>query len=153
MSEILVRKMIPEDLGAVCEIEQENFSLPWSEKSFCDSMKRDDTVFLTALFDDRIAGYIGCYCIAGVGEITNVAVSAAMRRKGIAVRLLETLFTEGKKLETEEFFLEVRESNAGAIALYSHMGFVTEGVRKNFYEKPVENALIMWRHDPAINSL
>lgn len=152
MSEILICKMKPEDLGAVCEIERENFSLPWSEKSFSDSMKREDTVFLTAFFDGRIAGYIGCYCIAGVGEITNVAVSASVRRKGIAARMLETLFAEGKKLETEEFFLEVRESNAGAIAFYSHMGFVTEGIRKNFYERPVENALIMWKHDPAINS-
>lgn len=152
MSKIIVRAMKPEDLEKVCQIERENFSLPWSEKSFQDSMERDDTVFLTAFVNDKIAGYLGCYCIAGVGEITNVAVDSSMRRKGIAARLMETLFEEGKKLQTEEFFLEVRESNTGAVAFYTQMGFVTEGIRKNFYEKPVENALIMWKHDSAINS-
>lgn len=152
MSEIVIRKMQPEDLAQVCRIEKENFSMPWSEKSFSESMTREDTVFLTALADGAVAGYIGCYCIAGVGEITNVAVCSTMRRRGIGRRLLETLFEEGRRLHTEEFFLEVRASNEGAAALYSCMGFVKEGVRRNFYERPVEDALIMWKHDPAINS-
>ena len=135
-----------EDLPRVCEIEKENFSLPWSEKSFSDSIKREDTIFLTALCDGQIAGYLGCYCIAGEGEITNVAVASSFRRKGIGGMLLEKLYEEGAGLDTREFFLEVRESNEAAIALYSRQGFVKEGIRKNFYEKPVENAIIMWKH-------
>lgn len=146
MSEIIIRKMQPEDLLQVCEIEKDNFSVPWSEKSFKDSMERTDTVFLVAVEDAQVAGYIGCYCIAGTGEITNVAVKETHRRKGIGGMLLEKLFEEGVILNTHEFFLEVRESNEAAIGLYSCQGFVKEGIRKKFYEKPVENAVIMWKH-------
>ena len=147
MSGIIVRRMQAEDLTEVCKIEKDNFSLPWSEKSFAESMERDDTVFLTALIEEEVAGYIGCYCIAGTGEITNVAVKSTHRRKGIGAKLLEKLYEEGAGLDTWEFFLEVRESNQAAIALYSCQGFVKEGIRKNFYQKPVENAVIMWKHE------
>lgn len=146
MSEIEIRPMELSDLAAVCEIEKENFSIPWSEKSFSESMAREDTVFLTAVCEGRIAGYVGCYCIDGTGEITNVAVGASFRRRGIGSLLLKRLYEEGKKLDTAEFFLEVRQSNEAAIALYEHQGFVKEGIRKNFYERPMENAVIMWKH-------
>ena len=145
MSDIIVRKMQPEDLLQVCEIEKDNFSLPWSEKSFLESMERDDTLFLVALDREEVAGYLGCYCVAGEGEITNVAVKSSHRRQGVGGKLLETLYEEAKALHTQEFFLEVRESNEAAIGLYSRQGFVKEGVRKNFYEQPVENAVIMWK--------
>ena len=145
MGDIIVRKMQPEDLLQVCEIEKDNFSLPWSEKSFLESMERNDTLFLVALNGEEVAGYLGCYCVAGEGEITNVAVKSSYRRQGIGGKLLETLYEEAKALHTREFFLEVRESNEAAIGLYSRQGFVKEGVRKNFYEQPVENAVIMWK--------
>ena len=145
MSDIIVRKMQPEDLLQVCEIEKDNFSLPWSEKSFLESMEREDTLFLVALDREEVAGYLGCYCVAGEGEITNVAVKSSYRRQGVGGKLLETLYEEAKALHTQEFFLEVRESNEAAIGLYSRQGFVKEGVRKNFYEQPVENAVIMWK--------
>ena len=109
-------------------------------------MERSDTVFLVAIADGEVAGYLGCYCIAGTGEITNVAVKASHRRKGIGGMLLQRLYEEGALLDTPEFFLEVRESNAAAIGLYTRQGFVKEGIRKNFYDKPIENAVIMWRH-------
>lgn len=146
MNEIVIRKMLSADLSQVCEIERDNFSLPWSEKSFLESMEREDTVFLVACEEKEIAGYIGCYCIAGIGEITNVAVKTSHRRKGIGGMLLEKLYEEGMSLDTREFFLEVRENNEAAIGLYAAQGFVKEGIRKNFYEKPVENAVIMWKH-------
>lgn len=152
MSEIVIRRMRIEDLRQVSRIEKENFSMPWSEKSFLESMEREDTIFLTALTDEVVVGYIGCYCIAGVGEITNVAVSSMMRRRGIGRRLLEALFEEGRRFHADEFFLEVRESNESAIALYSSMGFIKEGIRRNFYERPVENAWVMCKHVPASNS-
>ena len=151
MGEIIIRKMQPEDLAEVCKIEKDNFSLPWSEKSFWESMEREDTVFLVALEDEKVVGYIGCYCIAGAGEITNVAVKASHRRKGIGGKLLQKLYEEGAALDTQEYFLEVRESNEAAIGLYLRQGFVKEGIRKNFYEKPVENAVIMWNHFPLGN--
>lgn len=146
MEQIFIREMRPEDLTQVCAIEKENFSLPWSEKSFRESMEREDTVFLTAKIGEEVAGYLGCYCICGTGEITNVAVKRDYRRRGIGGLLLEQLYLEGTRHQTEEFFLEVRESNEAAIALYTRQGFVKEGIRKNFYEKPVEHAVIMWKH-------
>lgn len=145
MSKIVIRKMRPEDLPEVCVIEKDNFSLPWSEDSFLESLEKDYTVFLVALIEKEIAGYVGCYCVAGTGEITNVAVKASHRRKGIGGMLLEKLYEEGSALDTSEYFLEVRESNEAAIALYSRQGFVKEGIRKNFYEQPVENAVIMFK--------
>ena len=147
MSEIVIRKMQKSDLQEVCKIEKDNFSLPWSERSFIESMERNDTVFLTALAGEEVAGYIGCYCIAGTGEITNVAVKDTCRRRGIGAMLLEGLYKAGETLDTREFFLEVRESNEAAIGLYSRQGFVKEGIRKNFYEEPVEDALIMWKRE------
>lgn len=147
MSDIMIRRMQMEDLRQVCEIERDNFSVPWSEKSFSESMERNDTIFLTALVGDEVAGYLGCYCIAGTGEITGVAVKASYRRKGIGEMLLERLYKEGNVFDTQEFYLEVRESNEAAIGLYTRQGFVKEGIRKNFYEKPLENAVIMIKRD------
>ena len=146
MSNVVIRKMRPEDLPEVCAIERDNFSLPWSENSFRESLEKDYTVFLVALTEGEVAGYVGCYCVAGTGEITNVAVKASHRRKGIGGMLLEKLYEEGSALDTCEYFLEVRESNEAAITLYNRQGFVKEGIRKNFYEKPVENAVIMFKH-------
>ena len=148
MCKIVIRRMQMEDLPEVCVIEKDNFSLPWSAESFAESLGKDYTVFLTALVDGEVAGYLGCYCVAGTGEITNVAVKSSHRRMGLGGMLLEKLYEEGKSLDTEEFFLEVRESNEAAIGLYTRQGFVKEGIRKNFYEQPVENAVIMWKHFP-----
>ena len=148
MRELIIRSMQRQDLSQVGRIEKENFSLPWSENAFLESMEREDTIFLVALEAEEVVGYLGCYCICGTGEITNVAVKSGHRRKGIGGKLLEKLYEEGASLECEEYFLEVRESNEAAIGLYTRQGFVKEGIRKNFYEMPVENAVIMWNHFP-----
>lgn len=150
MSRWVIREMQKADLSQVCVIEKENFSLPWSEKSFEDSMGREDTVFLVALQGEMVVGYVGCYCIAGEGEITNVAVKESHRKMGIGGTLLEELYKKGKSLDTTEFFLEVRKSNEAAISLYTRQGFVKEGIRKNFYEQPVEDAVIMWKRSENI---
>lgn len=143
MNELTVRTMRPEDLPAVCAIEKENFSVPWSEKSFLDSMEREDTVFLVAVHGEKTVGYIGCYCIAGTGEITNVAVKHSWRRKRVGSLLLDKLCEEASAFQCRELLLEVRESNAPAIALYTRQGFEKLGIRKNFYERPVEHAVVM----------
>ena len=150
MSRWVIREMQKADLSQVCVIEKENFSLPWSEKSFEDSMGREDTVFLVALQGEMVVGYVGCYCIAGEGEITNVAVKESHRKMGIGGALLEELYKKGKSLDTTEFFLEVRKSNEAAISLYTRQGFVKEGIRKNFYEQPVEDAVIMWKRSESM---
>jgi ribosomal-protein-alanine N-acetyltransferase len=83
--------------------------------------------------------------IAGEGNITNVAVDMALRNRGIGTRMLRYLIGEGEQKGLSAFTLEVRAGNAAAIHVYEKLGFRSEGIRPNFYEKPVEDAVIMWK--------
>ena len=117
--------------------------MPWSYNAIEESMQKDYAYFVVAVFDSEIVGYIGMYKSFDEGDITNVAIKILYRRKGIANRLLNYIFDICKNIGVERILLEVRESNAGAIALYENNGFENIGLRKNFYERPVENALIL----------
>lgn len=144
---MIIRKMIPEDVPAVVAIEKECFSMPWSEKSFLDSIHREDTVFLVCIDNSQtqqsVAGYIGMYISFDEGEITNVAVAPAYRKKGCGKLLLDAAMKKADEQNAQCILLEVRKSNAPAISLYTKMGFEEIGIRKNFYEHPVEDAIIM----------
>ena len=95
--------------------------------------------------DGLIAGYCGCYGVAGEGYIYNVAVGKNYRRQGIGFRLLQDLIEAAKSRGIESLTLEVRKSNLPAIKLYKKLGFVEAGIRKDFYTKPLEDAIIMWK--------
>ncbi|HIQ97747.1 MAG TPA: ribosomal protein S18-alanine N-acetyltransferase [Candidatus Limivivens merdigallinarum] len=142
---LTVRQMEEADLGSVARIEASIFSKPWSEEGFRDSLKLPNTVYLVAEQDGSIAGYIGMLCVLDEGEITNVAVAEGFRRQGIGERLLSSLLQAGRKEGVDSFTLEVRESNSSARRLYRKLGFQEEGIRKNFYEKPTEDAILMWK--------
>ena len=90
-----------------------------------------------------IAGYIGCLYAADEGDITNVSVDAACRRRGIGRELVRTLLTESEQRGCERIFLEVRQSNEAAVRLYQMHGFQEIGIRRNYYQKPAEDALLM----------
>lgn len=137
--------MTTEDISQVAAIEAASFSMPWSQQAFAESLAMPEAIFLTAETDDVVVGYIGCYLTAGEGEITNVAVAPTYRRRGIAETLLKEMLDELAKKEASQVFLEVREYNEAAIALYEKCGFARIGMRKNFYEKPREDAVIMVR--------
>ena len=139
---MLVRKMRPEDVAAVAEIEKECFSQPWSEKSFDESISRADTIFLVCE-DEIITGYIGMYVSFDEASITNVAVSQKFRKQGMGELLVSNAKLAAKDVNAEMIFLEVRVSNVPAISLYEKMGFEKLGVRKNFYDTPKEDAYIM----------
>ena len=94
--------------------------------------------------EDKIVGYIGMYQVLEEGDITNVAVHEKYQRKGIGNALVSTLLKEASKQMIQEVTLEVRVSNQSAIRLYEKNGFVAEGRRKNYYDKPREDAVIMW---------
>ena len=143
MSELLIRPMEEPDLPEVAAIEREAISPPWSEQAFRESLGLEHTILLTALQDDRVAGYCVCYQSFEEGEITNVAVKRELRGQGIAGKLMEGLFLYGKKRGIERFLLEVRAGNEPALHLYEKTGFIRAGVRKSFYEHPVEDAVIM----------
>lgn len=132
-----------EDLEEITRIEKETFSIPWSYDSFKDTIDNENTLYLVAHKDKEVAGYAGLWQSLDEGEITNVAVDAKFRRLGIANKLLNILEEKGHERGINAFFLEVRESNEAAIKLYEKQGFKHLGKRKNFYEKPREDALIM----------
>ena len=133
-----------EDIPVVEQIERENYSLPWSARAFLDALERDYYLFLKAEERGVLAGYCGCMRSFEVAEITNVTVRRDFRRRGIAKRLLTELMDQASALGAERFTLEVRRSNAPAIALYHNLGFRDEGVRRDYYESPREDALILW---------
>lgn len=142
---IEVFAMQMEDLEQVSAIEMESFSVPWSKEGFAASLRAKNTCYLTVWVDGEIAGYCGMILCMDEAEITNVAVSERFRRRGAAQTMLRELIACGYRQGVRKFLLEVRESNKAAIALYEKLGFQKEGIRKNFYEKPLEDAVIMWK--------
>ena len=139
---MIIRRMTFEDVKSVAQIEAECFSMPWSETSFEDSLAREDTVFLVCV-DEEVVGYIGMYLSFEEGEITNVAVTPSYRQRGCGNLLMEAVKKEAKARNAECVILEVRVSNEPAISLYKKNGFEEIGIRKNFYEHPKEDAIIM----------
>lgn len=142
-----IEPMTVDDISQVAEIERQIFSIPWSEKAFKDSMESGNTIYIVAKEDNNVAGYAGMYLSFEEGNITNVAVNPSGRRKGIGEKIVRDILNRAYEKGVRDVFLEVRETNSAAIALYEKIGFKEEGIRKNFYEKPKENALIMWKHN------
>lgn len=142
---VQIRLMEEKDLDQVAAIEKKYFSVPWSRQSFLDSLKLAHTIYVVAEVDGRIAGYCGCYQMLEEAEIVNVAVEEAFRGQSVGRRMLTELMRLGEKQGVFAYTLEVRVSNEPAIRLYESLGFESLGIRKNFYEKPMEDAMIMWR--------
>ena len=142
-----IESMTVDDISQVAEIERQIFSIPWSEKAFRDSMESDNTIYIVAKKNNNVAGYAGMYLSFEEGNITNVAVNPLSRRKGIGEKIVRDILNRAYEKGVRDVFLEVRETNSVAIALYEKIGFKEEGIRKNFYDKPRENALIMWKHN------
>ena len=141
---IEVRDLRTEDLDEVCRIEEASFSMPWKREDFQNLIDSDNSIYLVILADDRVAGAAG-YTFNGFdGYINNVVIDVDRRGQGLGKVLMRELLTVGRKNGVPEFTLEVRVSNTPAIKLYESLGFKSEGVRKNFYERPAEVALVMW---------
>ena len=102
---MLIRKMTLEDIQAVAEIETQCFSQPWSEKSFYDSISREDTIFLVCELKEQVVGYIGMYLSFDEASITNVAVLPSYRKMGIGQKLVENAKIFAKKANAETIFL------------------------------------------------
>ncbi len=139
-----IRRMTEADLAEVCEIENETFSDPWSEEDFRNSLQDDKNDYLVAEIDGIIAGYCGFWGVVGEGDIFNVAVKKEYRRQRIGETMLKALIEKGVTRGITSFTLEVRISNEPAIRLYEALGFERAGIRKDFYTKPKEDAVIMW---------
>ena len=142
---IVIRKMEEQDLAEVAKLEEENFSMPWSVDSFRELVSHPDALYLVAIDRDSVCGTCGVRNISGEGEVTNVVIREEYRGSGLGQKILTELLRQGAEMGIEAFTLEVRKSNATAIHVYEKLGFVSEGIRPHFYEKPDEDAVIMWR--------
>ncbi|MBD5463821.1 MAG: ribosomal protein S18-alanine N-acetyltransferase [Lachnospiraceae bacterium] len=142
---LLIREMKADDVEIVSKIESEVFSMPWSAKDFLEMVEADYAYYYVAEVDGEIAGCCGIRNIAGEGEITNVVVAPPYRKKGIALKMMEYMLERAVEVGIGDCTLEVRVSNQPAIRLYERLGFKGEGVRPHFYDKPDEDALIMWK--------
>ena len=136
-----ITEMQEKHLPALAELEKQCFHAPWSEKMLREEL--GGGIFLVAEQDGEVQGYVGCQTVLDEGYITNVAVSPDFRRRGAARRLIAELIARAKEKGLAFVTLEVRESNAPAIALYTGAGFASVGKRKNFYSNPTENAVLM----------
>ena len=133
--------MAERHLAVLAEIEKACFHAPWSESMLREELGKG--IFLVAERGGQAVGYVGCQTVLDEGYITNVAVSPDARRQGIARALIVKLTDEARAAGLAFVTLEVRASNAPAIALYEGAGFVRVGVRKNFYTAPTEDAVLM----------
>jgi ribosomal-protein-alanine N-acetyltransferase len=135
------RKLNIGDSEAVAKIEKLCFSQPWSASAVADAIRAGD-IFIGA-FDNGLLGYIGLRSFDESGEIGNIAVHPDCRRKGIAKALLCALHSYARQNGIREIVLEVRASNEAAKALYASMGYTACGIRKNLYERPREDGVVM----------
>ena len=142
---VIYRRMTPEDVPFISQLEEETFSMPWSASSFLEMISKEDARYYVAEEDGRILGGCGVLMVAGEGNITNVVIAPASRNRGIGTAMLQHLMMEGDKEGLTAYTLEVRVSNVVAIHVYEKLGFESVGVRPGFYEKPAEDALIFWK--------
>lgn len=142
---MIIRELCDKDIPEVYVIECDNFSQPWTKSSLHDEIESDKSHYLVAEEAGIILGYIGFWKIFDEGHITNVAVKKDGQNKGVGSALVEGICSLGVGLGVDKFTLEVRVGNLAAIALYKKYNFEEAGIRKNFYDKPNEDAMIMWR--------
>ncbi len=151
MEEVRIRRMDAHDLARVMEIEQQSYSMPWTESTFRGLLRRSDAdLFVAETEAHVIAGYAVSWAVLEQGELGNVAVAPEFRRRGVAHRLLDAVVERAGQRGVRELFLEVRVSNIHARQLYQTYGFREVGRRRNYYMEPVEDALVMRKDlDPA----
>jgi len=140
---LIVVPMAEKHIKAVEEMEQACFPTPWTEDGLRAELTSDTAVFRVALLDGVPAGYGGMHFVCGEGYIDNIAVLPAMRQRGIGTIIVESLINFTETHNGIFVSLEVRESNAPAITLYTKLGFQENGRRRGFYTKPPEDALIL----------
>ena len=141
-----IRPMTLEDVEAVAQLEQACFSMPWSREALAHELTVNHGAhYLVAEAEGEIIGYGGFWQIFDEAHITNIAVSQRWRRTGVASEILQGLDVWCESLGIQYVTLEVRMSNVAAQALYEKHGFYSAGIRPGYYEKPREDANIMWK--------
>ena len=142
------RPATPADLDAVAAIERASFSDPWSRKAFAGLLDNPAVLFTTAHTSGELVGYVVAWFAADESEIANIAVAPAARGQKIGALLLDAALAEAARRGAATTYLEVRESNVAARALYASRGFTELGRRRRYYRHPTEDALVLGRPMP-----
>jgi ribosomal-protein-alanine N-acetyltransferase len=143
-TDLEIRRLTYADLPQVIAIERRAFPTPWSLAMFVLELSKPSGICLAALLEGQVVGYLVCSRYDTVWHLMNVAVDDRLQRQGLATALLDRLFDLADKPQ-EQYTLEVRTSNDGAIRLYERFGFRPAGRRRAYYHDNREDALIMWR--------
>ena len=138
-----IRNISENDIETIAYLESEIFSDAWSEKSIKETYENQIACILGAYKECALAGYVIFYFVLDEGEIARIAVSPQYRRQGVADQIFAGLLDFCAEKSIERILLDVRTSNEPAIAFYRKSGFAEDGIRKNFYENPKEDALLM----------
>lgn len=132
-----------EHLRQMAQIEQEAFDQPWSERMFIPEVEDENAYYLVGVRGDEVICYGGFHKVLDEAHITNIAVRADSRGRGIGTLLMSELISRARLLGVKYMTLEVRDNNENAIKLYKSFGFTVEGIRKRYYNN-TRDALIMW---------
>lgn len=141
--ELIIRDAGIEDLPALAALERQCFSVPWTEAQLMSQLPDSGHCFLVAEGEGELLGYVGMVFVLDEGYISNVATAPAARRQGIGSALIGALLERAQALSLSFVTLEVRQSNEPAKALYAKHGFAAVGLRKNYYQRPMEDAVLM----------
>jgi ribosomal-protein-alanine N-acetyltransferase len=144
-TEVTVEVPKEADIPHVVELEVASFSDPWSAGAFSSALSEPVSYFRVARFAGRVAGYVVGWFVGDYGEVANLAVAPEMRRQGIASLLLDQAIADATRSGVAAIYLEVRDSNSGARSLYSSRGFAEVGRRRQYYRRPVEDAIVLRR--------
>ncbi len=148
MINLIIERMEREHIPEIVELEKLCFSTPWTYENLEEELDNKTAYFFVALEDEKVIGYIGVSVVADSCFINNIAVFPEYRRQGVGRALIKMASLTADAMGTDFISLEVRESNYPAIAMYRSMGFEEMGMRRDFYRRPRENALIMTRIFP-----
>ena len=138
------RTLLPEDAEGVARVERESFPTPWSREDFWREASNDFACYIVALDDAEIIGFGGCWISFEEAQVTNIALTASQRGRGLGKVLMEKLMCAAAERGAERMTLEVRPSNTPALRLYEGLGFAAIGVRKKYYQDNDEDAILMW---------
>ena len=137
------REMLTEDLDQVYEIEKKLFSEPWTKEGFFAFLTKDNTMFFVIEEKGVILGYCSMQTVLDEGDVLNVAVRSDRQKEGIGYFMVDSMLKMAQMSGIHLVHLEVREHNDTARRLYKRLGFVEDGLRKNYYSDPIENAVLM----------
>jgi len=140
---MIITKMMECHVPQIAELEKLCFNDPWSQNSIASEVNNKLSLWLVAVENEQVVGYVGSQTVLGETDMMNIAVHPEYRNKGIATALITQLISTLAQWGSHSLMLEVRASNDPAISVYKSLGFVEVGRRRNYYRNPREDALIL----------